>query len=95
MKHLRQIAIDEVYLGKLMKFVTLVLDLESGAIVYVGHGKSAGSLDPFWKRLRGQVRRIEAVAADMSHAYDLAVHQNVPEAVLVNGRVHVDQAAPQ
>jgi transposase len=89
LKHLRHIAIDEIYLGKRMKFVTLVLDLESGAIVYVGNGKSAESLDPFWKRLRGSGARIEAVAADMSNAYALAVHENLPDAVLVNDRFHV------
>src|SRR5260370_12357648 len=89
LNHLRYIAIDEVYLGKRMKFVTLVLDLESGAIVHVGHGRSAESLDPFWKRLRSSGGRIEAVAADMSHAYALAVHENLPDAALVNDRFHV------
>jgi transposase len=89
LKHLRHIAIDEVYLGKRMKFVTLVLDLESGAIVHVGHGRSAKSLDPFWKRLRRSSARIEAVAADMSNAYARAVRENLPDAALVNDRFHV------
>ena len=89
LKRLRSIAIDEVYLGKRMRFVTLVLDLESGAIVHVGHGRSAESLDPFWKRLRASGARIEAVAADMSNAYALAVRENLPDAVLVNDRFHV------
>jgi transposase len=89
LKHLRSIAIDEIYLGKRMKFVTLVLDLESGAIVFVGRGRSVESLDPFWKRLRASGARIEAVAADMSNAYALAVHENLPDAVLVNDRFHV------
>lgn len=89
LKHLRHIAIDEIYLGKRMTFVTLVMDLESGAIVHVGHGRSAESLDPFWKRLRGSGAQVEAVAADMSNAYALAVRKNLPEAVLVNDRFHV------
>lgn len=89
LKHLRHIAIDEIYLGKRMTFVTLVLDLESGAIVHVGHGRSAESLDPFWKRLRGSGAQVQAVAADMSNAYALAVRKNLPEAVLVNDRFHV------
>lgn len=89
LKHLKQIAIDEIYLGKGMKYVTVVLNLETGAIVYVGRGKSAKSLDPFWKRLRGSGARIKAVAADMSLAFALAVRQNLPKAVLVNDRFHV------
>jgi len=67
----------------------VVLDLESGAIVYVGQGKGAEALDPFWKRLRGSHAKIEAVAADMSLAYALAVRKHLPQAVLVNDRFHV------
>jgi transposase len=89
LKHLRQLAIDEIYLGKSVKFLTVVLDLESGAIVFVGRGKGAEALDPFWKRLHGSRARIEAVAADMSLAYALAVRQHLPDAVLVNDRFHV------
>jgi transposase len=89
LKHLKQIAIDEIYLGKSVKFLTVVLDLESGAIVYVGRGKGAEALDPFWKRLAGSKARIAAVAADMSPAYALAVRKHLPDAVLVNDRFHV------
>ena len=89
LKHLRQLAIDEIYLGRSVKFLTVVLDLESGAIVFIGRGKGAEALDPFWKRLRGSRARIEAVAADMSPAYALAVRKHLPNAVLVNDRFHV------
>lgn len=89
LKHLKRIAIDEIYLGKRMKFLTLVLDLDTGAIVFVGRGKGAESLDPFWKRLRGSRARVRAVAADMSPAFALAVHRKLPEATLVNDRFHV------
>src|SRR5580704_10081713 len=41
------------------------------------------------KRMRASGARIEAVAADMSHAYAVAVHKNLPDAVLVNDRFHV------
>jgi transposase len=89
LKHLKQIAIDEIYMGKSTKYLTVVLDLVSGAIVFVGRGKGAESLDPFWKRLTGSKAKIEAVAADMSPAFALAVRQNLPKAVLVNDRFHV------
>lgn len=89
LRHLKRLAIDEIYLGKSVKFLTVVLDLESGAIVFIGRGKGAEALDPFWKRLHGSRARIEAVAADMSLAYALAVRQHLPDAVLVNDRFHV------
>lgn len=42
-------AIDEVSINSGNRYVTLVLDLESG-VVFVGQGKSAKPLDPFWVR---------------------------------------------
>ena len=89
LKHLKHLAIDEIYLGKRMKFLTLVLDLDSGAVVFVGRGKKAAAFDPFWKRLRASRAKVRAVAADMAPAYALAVRKHLPKAVLVNDRFHV------
>ena len=41
LKHLRQIATDEISMGKGHKYLTLVLDLDTGAVVFVGKGKGA------------------------------------------------------
>ncbi len=73
LKHLRQIAIDEISVGKGHQYITLVLDLESGAVVFVGEGKGSDALLPFWKRLRASHAKIQAVATDMSPAYIDAV----------------------
>jgi len=89
LKHLRQLAIDEICIGKGHRYLTLVLDLESGAVVYVGNGKGSDSLDPFWRRLKRSGARIEAVATDMSAAFIKAVRQRWPEATLVFDRFHV------
>jgi len=69
LKHLRHIAIDEISIGRGHRYLTVVLDLDSGAVVFVGTGKGADSLLPFWKRLRSSGARIKAVATDMSPAY--------------------------
>ncbi len=89
LKSLRQIAIDEIYVGKKRKFLTVVLDLETGAVVFVGEGKGADALEPFWKRLKSARKRIEAVAIDMSRAYIQAVTTNLPRAMLVFDHFHV------
>lgn len=89
LKHLTKLAIDEISIGKGHRYVTLVMDLESGAVVYVGDGKGADSLLPFWKRLRRSGAKIEAVATDMSLAYIDAVTTHLPEAALVFDRFHV------
>jgi transposase len=89
LKHLRLLAIDEIAVGKGHRYLTVVLDLESGAVVFVGDGKGADALQPFWRRLRPSGARIKAVAIDMSQAYILAVHEHLPHAVLVFDRFHV------
>ena len=89
LKHLRHIAIDEIAIAKGHRYLTVVLDLDSGAVVFVGDGKGADALKPFWKRLRPSRARIEAVAMDMSAAYRGAVSTNLPKAKIVFDRFHV------
>ena len=89
LKDVRQIAIDEISIGKGHRYLTVVLDLETGRIVYVGHGKGGDALTDFWKRLRRCGAKVEAVATDMSPAYIDAVTTHLPEAVLVFDRFHV------
>jgi transposase len=47
LKDLRQIAIDESAIAKGHRYLTVVLNLESGAVVFVGDGKGADALKPF------------------------------------------------
>jgi transposase len=89
LKHLRALAIDEIAVAKGHRYLTVVMDLESGAVVFVGDGKGADALKPFWKRLRPSGAKIEAVAMDMSAAYRQAVSAHLPKAVIVFDRFHV------
>ena len=57
--------------------------------MFVGEGKGADALDPFWKRLRASQAKVEAVATDMSAAYIEAVTRCLPDATLVFDRFHV------
>jgi len=89
LKHLERIAIDEIYLGKRHKYITLVLDLDSRAVVFVGNGKGADALKPFWIKLKAAKATIQAVATDMSTAFISAVRKNLPNARLVFDRFHI------
>ena len=89
LKDVRQIAIDEICVGRGYRFLTLVLDLESGAILFVGKGKKADSLRPFWRRLRAAKAKVQAVAIDFSPAYQKAVAKHLPGATVVFDRFHV------
>jgi transposase len=86
---LKQIAIDEIAVGKGHHYVTVVLNLLSGAVVFVGDGRDAAALQPFWRRLRRAGAKIQAVATDMSPAYIRAVEDNLPGAVHVFDHFHV------
>jgi transposase len=89
LKHLRRIAIDEISIGKGHRYLTIVMDLESGRVVHVGRGKGGDALQEFWTRLRHSRAKIEAVAIDMSPAYIDAVMTHLPTATLVFDRFHV------
>ena len=71
------------------RYLTNVLDLETGAVVFVGDGKGADALEPFWKRLRHSGAKIEAAAIDMSRAYLAAVSEHLPDAQIIFDRFHI------
>ncbi len=75
-------------MGERYRFVTLVLDLDSGAVVFVGEGKGA-ECRTLLETAESCPREGSAVATDMSPAYIGAVIQNLPEAQLVFDRFHV------
>ena len=89
LRNLKRIAIDEIYIGSRSGYLTIVMDLYTGAVVEVAQGKDAQALLPFWERLRYSRAKLEAVATDMGLAYIKAVRENLPEATLVFDHFHV------
>ena len=89
LKQLELLAIDEISIGKHHRYLTVVLDLVTGAVVFVGDGRGADALLPFWKRLRHSRAKIRAVAMDMSPAYISAVSKNLPKATIVFDHFHL------
>ena len=89
LRGLKQLAIDEICVGHGQRYLTVVLDLVSGAVVFVGHGKGMEALEPFWRRLRASRAKIRAVAIDMGPAYIAAVQKHLPKATIVFDHFHV------
>lgn len=89
LRSLRRLSIDEIYFGRHKKFYTLVIDLDTGQIVWAAKGKGGDALRPFWRALRLSRAKIEAVAMDMSTAYWTAVLEHLPEAAIVFDRFHI------
>jgi transposase len=90
MSNLRRIAIDEISSKRGHKYLTLVLNLDTGNVIFVGYGKAARALEPFWKLLgKRRMSKIEAVAMDLGKAYQKAVKVNIPNAPIVFDHFHV------
>ena len=89
LKKVRHIAIDEIYLGKKRKFITIVLDLDSGRVLHIGNGKGKDALKGFWGRIKRSKVNIQAVATDMASGYMAAVLEKLPKADLVLDHFHL------
>lgn len=89
LKEVKHIAIDEIAVQKGHKYLTLVLDLDSGHVIFIGRGKDEKALAPFWRKLKRSRAKIQAVASDMSKAYIAAVRHNLPDAIHVFDRFHI------
>ena len=89
LKDVTYLGIDEVHLGTKMGFITVVRDMDSGAVLFIGKGKDGAALDPFRKRLARRASKIKAVSMDMSSAYRAWVEKVLPDADIVYDHFHV------
>src|SRR5215831_4272816 len=94
---LKQMGVDEIYVGKKTKFLTVVSNLEAGEPLWFGEGRQQEVLDEFFQtQLRaGQRRRIEAACVDMWEAFTNSIHQYAPQCRIVYDKFHVLQHANQ
>lgn len=93
LKGVRYLAVDEFYAGRKDKFITVVMDLGSGRILWVAKGRGAEALTKFLTRLRRSRARIEAVACDMAAGYWMALREGLPKAAIVFDHFHVIKLA--
>jgi transposase len=85
----RYLAVDEFAVRKGHRYMTVVMDLETGQILHVAHGKDAEALSVFLRRLRRHRVKLRAVAMDMSSAYMQAVREVFPELDIVHDPYHI------
>lgn len=89
LKDVDSIGIDEFAVRKGHIYKTIVVDLKSGRIIYVGEGRGANALDNFWKRIKKKRVHIKYVATDLSPAFISSVHENCPDVIHVFDHFHV------
>lgn len=83
------IGIDEFAVKRGHIYKTIVVDLRSGRILYVGEGKGSNALNGFWKRIKRKGIDIKYVATDLSAAFISSVYKHCPNAVHVFDHFHV------
>lgn len=71
----RYIAIDEKAIRKGQVYMTIVMDLETGDILYANEGRDAAAVTGFLRKLKRGGSKLKAVAVDMSPAYVKAVKE--------------------
>jgi len=89
---LKYIGVDEVARAKRHDYMTVVYDMISGQLIWVGRGRTADVFSGFLQQLpEAAATGIEAVAMDMGPAYQKAVRECLPAADIVFDRFHVMQ----
>lgn len=87
---LRLLAIDEIALLKGHRYMTVVLDYESGRVVWMGEGRRKETLAAFFELMSPEERAaVEAVAVDMWAPYVQAIWEHLPRARVVYDLYHV------
>jgi transposase len=81
-ENLKYIAIDEFAIQKGHKYMTVVLDLDTGRILYSAKGKDSTCLKGFFNKLKRRRIKLKAIAMDMSKSFVKAVRdyysKNIP-----------------
>jgi len=88
-KGVRQIAIDEFAVEKGHKYMTVVMDLETRRVIYIGEGRGTDALSGFWKKIQKFKNQIVGVAMDMWPAYIKTVSEQLPNAKIIFDWFHV------
>jgi transposase len=87
--------VDEIYLGKKQKFLTVVSNLKTGEPLWLGRERKRETLDEFFEKQLSAFQRsaIQAACVDMHEPYRLSLEQWVPQCRIIYDKFHVMQHA--
>lgn len=87
---IRYLAMDEFALHKGHRYATVVVDPIARQVLWIGQGRSRETARAFFEQMPpGAAERIEAVAIDMTTAYELEIKAHCPQAEVVYDLFHV------
>jgi len=88
--NLKQLSIDEIANKKGHNYLSVVMDLETGRVIWVGEGRKEEDIDKFYQTLtKKQKKNIEAISIDMWPAYINAAKKNCPNADIIFDKFHI------
>jgi transposase len=92
---LRQMGVDEIYLGKKQKFLTVVSNLQTGEPLWFGRERKQETLDEFFQKQLSAFQRgaLQAACVDMHEPYRLSLEHWAPQCRLVYDKFHVMKRA--
>lgn len=94
LEDLEYIGLDELSYRKHHEYITTVVDHVGSKVVWAAKGKSAATVDEFFKALGPErAAKLKGVTIDMSGAYIEAVKRGAPEAQIIFDRFHVQRMA--
>lgn len=91
---LEYVGIDELSYRRHHEYITCVVDHVETKVVWAAEGKSAATVDGFFKTLGPErAAKLKGVTIDMSGAYIDAVERGAPQAQIIFDRFHVQRLA--
>jgi transposase len=92
---LRQMGIDEIYLGKKQKFLTVVSNLQTGEPLWFGRERKKETLDEFLGQQLSAFQRkvVQAACVDMWEPFRQSLEQWLPQCQIIYDKFHILQHA--
>ena len=84
------IGIDEFLLHKGHRYATVIIDLKTGHVLHLSHGKKKQTVYDFMKFVGDDwMRNVKAVACDMNSDYEEAFKEKYPDVKIVFDHFHI------
>ena len=88
---LRQVGVDEIFLGKKQKFVTVVSNLDTGEPLWFGQERKKETLDEFFRTQLSAFQRsaVRAACVDMWDPFRQSIEEWLPQCRIVYDKFHI------
>ena len=88
---LRQMGVDEIFMGKKQKFITVVSNLETAEPVWFGAERKKETLDEFFAKQLSPFQRgaVQAACVDMWEPFRQSIAQRLPNCRIVYDKFHI------